>query len=189
MATPSRGRPVEIDRSHLSEVAVRLFDERGFDAVSAAEVAEAAHVSRRSLFRYFPTKADLVWDGFERSLQFLQQLLDESTERDPKRAAMRAIVETAERAPSLETTRTRLRIIDTHPELLAVGSGQLRNQAGILRAFLIGRGIDPLPARVIAIALTMAAFTGYLHWATATEEPHPGPTVRQALEALSEITG
>ncbi|MEH0545202.1 helix-turn-helix domain containing protein [Streptomyces sp. B21-105] len=44
----------------VSEVAVRLFLERGFDAVSVAEVAAAAEISKPTLFRYFPAKEDLV---------------------------------------------------------------------------------------------------------------------------------
>ncbi|MFE0807185.1 TetR/AcrR family transcriptional regulator [Streptomyces sp. NPDC058848] len=44
----------------LSDTAVRLFVEKGFDAVSVAEVAAAAEVSKPTLFRYFPAKEDLV---------------------------------------------------------------------------------------------------------------------------------
>ncbi|MFG3251576.1 TetR/AcrR family transcriptional regulator [Streptomyces sp. NPDC048187] len=44
----------------LSDVAVALFLEKGFDAVSVAEVAAAAEVSKPTLFRYFPAKEDLV---------------------------------------------------------------------------------------------------------------------------------
>lgn len=44
----------------VSDVAVRLFIERGFDAVSVAEVAAAAEISKPTLFRYFPAKEDLV---------------------------------------------------------------------------------------------------------------------------------
>ncbi|MEU9555723.1 TetR/AcrR family transcriptional regulator [Streptomyces fumanus] len=44
----------------LSDTAVRLFLEKGFDAVSVAEVAAAAEVSKPTLFRYFPAKEDLV---------------------------------------------------------------------------------------------------------------------------------
>ncbi|MFF4802665.1 TetR/AcrR family transcriptional regulator [Streptomyces sp. NPDC001351] len=44
----------------VSEIAIRLFLERGFDAVSVAEVAAAAGISKPTLFRYFPAKEDLV---------------------------------------------------------------------------------------------------------------------------------
>ncbi|MGW0862566.1 TetR family transcriptional regulator [Streptomyces sp. NPDC002611] len=44
----------------VSDVAVRLFLEKGFDAVSVAEVAAAAEISKPTLFRYFPAKEDLV---------------------------------------------------------------------------------------------------------------------------------
>ncbi|MFC8519851.1 TetR family transcriptional regulator [Streptomyces sp. NPDC057257] len=44
----------------LSDIAVRLFLEKGFDAVSVAEIAAAAEISKPTLFRYFPAKEDLV---------------------------------------------------------------------------------------------------------------------------------
>jgi AcrR family transcriptional regulator len=53
-------------RTHraLSETAIALFLERGYDAVSVAEIAEAAEVSKRTLFAYFPTKDALVLHRF-----------------------------------------------------------------------------------------------------------------------------
>jgi AcrR family transcriptional regulator len=48
----------------LSDTAIALFLERGFDRVSVAEVAAAAEVSKPTLFRYFPTKEDLVVHRF-----------------------------------------------------------------------------------------------------------------------------
>lgn len=40
--------------------AVRMFTERGYDAVTVADVAEAAGVSAMTVYRHFPTKEDLV---------------------------------------------------------------------------------------------------------------------------------
>lgn len=51
-------------RQTLSEAAVRLFMERGYDNVSVAEVAAAAEVSKPTLFRYFAAKEDLVLHRF-----------------------------------------------------------------------------------------------------------------------------
>ncbi|MBR7676406.1 TetR/AcrR family transcriptional regulator [Streptomyces daliensis] len=44
----------------ISEAAIALFLERGFDQVSVAEIAEAAEVSKPTLFRYFPAKEDMA---------------------------------------------------------------------------------------------------------------------------------
>ncbi|WP_326694155.1 TetR/AcrR family transcriptional regulator [Streptomyces sp. NBC_01766] len=44
----------------ISDAAIALFLEHGFTQVSVAQVAEAAEVSKRTLFAYFPTKEDLV---------------------------------------------------------------------------------------------------------------------------------
>ncbi|MFD7286846.1 TetR/AcrR family transcriptional regulator [Streptomyces sp. NPDC059863] len=48
----------------ISDAAIRLFLAKDFDRVSVAEVAAAAEVSKPTLFRYFPTKEDLVLHRF-----------------------------------------------------------------------------------------------------------------------------
>jgi AcrR family transcriptional regulator len=50
-------------RRLISETAQRLFAERGFDAVTVAEVAREANVSTGTVFNYFPTKEDLFYGG------------------------------------------------------------------------------------------------------------------------------
>jgi AcrR family transcriptional regulator len=52
-------------RQLIAETAARLFAERGFDAVPVAAVARAAEVSEATVFNYFPTKEDLVFQGME----------------------------------------------------------------------------------------------------------------------------
>ncbi|MEW2397832.1 TetR family transcriptional regulator [Streptomyces sp. NPDC046862] len=48
----------------VSDIAIGLFLEKGFDQVSVAEVAAAAEISKPTLFRYFPAKEDLVLHRF-----------------------------------------------------------------------------------------------------------------------------
>src|ERR1044072_8827435 len=50
----------------------RLFAERGFDAVTVAEIAVAADVSEKTVFNHFATKEDLVFAGGEARLAQLQ---------------------------------------------------------------------------------------------------------------------
>lgn len=183
----NRGRPVEIDAARLSRIAVELFAERGYDEVSAAEIAEVAGISRRSLFRYFPTKADLVWDGFHDSLEILSVALLDSGHLPPTAAVIHAVVTAAERTPVLELTRTRLRILAEHSELVSMGLGRLDEQIQLCAAYLRNRGVDDLTARVQAAAITAATFTGYMHWATETGDPTPLPSVQRALDAISAL--
>jgi len=47
-------------RAAIQRHAVRLFREQGYDATSVEQIADAAGVSHRTVFRYFPTKESLV---------------------------------------------------------------------------------------------------------------------------------
>jgi len=49
-------------RTAVADTALRLFMKRGFDHVTVAEVAEAAGVSEKTVFNYFPSKEDLFFD-------------------------------------------------------------------------------------------------------------------------------
>ncbi len=62
MAEGLRERKKRQTRQHISDVATGLFLERGFDAVTIAEVAEAADVSVNTVYNYFPAKEDLFLD-------------------------------------------------------------------------------------------------------------------------------
>jgi len=62
METGRRERKKQQTRQAISDVATTLFLERGFDAVTVAEVARAADVAVQTVFNHFPTKEDLFFD-------------------------------------------------------------------------------------------------------------------------------
>jgi AcrR family transcriptional regulator len=64
----------------IAQTARRLFQEHGFDAVTVADVAREADVSRKTVFNYFPTKEDLIYSGLE---FFEARLLEAIRERKP----------------------------------------------------------------------------------------------------------
>ncbi len=66
-------------RRLLSELALDLFSNRGFDAVTVAEIAEAANVSEKTVFNHFATKEDLLLSGRE---EFWIQLVRDIQERE-----------------------------------------------------------------------------------------------------------
>lgn len=55
-----RARKMARTRDQIAEAAIRLFVEQGYDATTLEEVAERADVHKRTLLRYFPSKAHLV---------------------------------------------------------------------------------------------------------------------------------
>src|ERR1700721_2701950 len=62
MATGLRERKKQETRQAISDVATLMFLERGFDAVTISQVAEAAGVAKMTVTNYFPRKEDLVFD-------------------------------------------------------------------------------------------------------------------------------
>jgi AcrR family transcriptional regulator len=74
-------------RQLIAETARRLFAERGFEAVPVAEVARAAQVSEATVFNYFPTKEDLVYQGME---VFESELLRAVRNRPPGQSIVAA---------------------------------------------------------------------------------------------------
>jgi AcrR family transcriptional regulator len=64
----------------ISDVATRLFYERGFENVTVGEIAEAADVGRMTVFNHFPRKEDMFFDRDEEGRETVRQAL---RQRDP----------------------------------------------------------------------------------------------------------
>lgn len=104
------GRRVE-RQQHIRETiysaAIDLFASKGFDETTTEEVAKAAGVSRRSFFRYFPTKNDLLAE----SVRSYGAVLAEAIEAGSSNADALSVIRNAVRAGAEHTsspeTRTR----------------------------------------------------------------------------------
>jgi AcrR family transcriptional regulator len=82
-----RERKKRQTRELLTDTANRLFADRGFDAVTVAEIARTANVSEVTVFNYFPTKEDLFFGG----MQFFEEtLLDAVRTRAPGESVLEA---------------------------------------------------------------------------------------------------
>jgi AcrR family transcriptional regulator len=72
-----RERKKRAARETIAATARRLFAERGFDAVTVAEIATVADVSEKTVFNHFPTKEDLAFAGREEGLaQFVAAIAE-----------------------------------------------------------------------------------------------------------------
>jgi AcrR family transcriptional regulator len=77
--TAARGGPQT--RARISDVATQLFLERGFDAVTVAEVAREAGVSSVTVFKHFPRKEDLLLDRADDAEQVIRTAVRDGVDR------------------------------------------------------------------------------------------------------------
>ena len=80
-----RERKKQQTQQLILDTATRLFDQRGFDGVTVAEIARAAELSEMTVFNYFPTKEDLVFGRME---FFEERLVAAVEQRDPGESAV-----------------------------------------------------------------------------------------------------
>ena len=155
-----RERKKQQTRTAIRDAAMRLFLERGFDQVSVAEVARAADVSEATVFNYFPTKEDLV---YERMDAFEQELLAAVRERPEGESVLRAFVrfildrsDSAARGDGRRRVAALTRLITASPSLKARERQIVANYTDALSALLAeetGANPDDIEPRVAAEAM------------------------------------
>ena len=86
--------PADPVRSRILRGAARVFGERGYGATSVEAILEAAHVSRRTFYRTFRSKEDVLRTLFDRSVQRLLRAVREQA--DPKKDRQALVVASVE---------------------------------------------------------------------------------------------
>jgi AcrR family transcriptional regulator len=76
-ATGLRERKKQATREALARAGLELFVERGYDETTLDEIADAAGVSTRTIFAYFPCKEDILFSMLERMRDALAHALQE----------------------------------------------------------------------------------------------------------------
>jgi AcrR family transcriptional regulator len=106
-------------RERITDAALRLFAERGFDGVTIDEIADAADVSRRTFFRYFARKEDVIIAWKEQMADQLRAALaerpDEEQPLDAVHGALATV--TAGYAERPELTLGLMRLFEGGPTL------------------------------------------------------------------------
>ncbi|WP_238139307.1 TetR/AcrR family transcriptional regulator [Roseateles aquatilis] len=137
-----RSRKRLATRQGISDVATRLFWERGFDKVTIDEIAAAADVGRMTVFNHFPRKEDLFFDREDEGRETLREAL---RQRDPAISpveTLRLLAHqlVAQQSPYLSFSPAGQSFIDT-----IMGSEALKARARAIR--------DEL-AQVVAVGLS-----------------------------------
>lgn len=157
-------------RDALVAAAFQLFLERGYEQTTVDDIVALAGVGRRSFFRYFPSKEDVVFPDHERCLAEMTAFLAESTDdQDPVQRvcdAVRIVLRMYTENPTFSVQRYRLtkKVPGLRAYELSVVWRYERAFADHLRGRLAGRQDGTLRADVIAAAVAAAHNNALRSW-------------------------
>lgn len=163
------GRRRSTTQAHISNVAIDLFAARGFDEVSVDDVAEAAGIARRSLFRYYPSKNALPWGDFDAHLAYMRDLLNDLDTDVAIDAALRTALLAFNTFDDAEAARhrQRMRVILETAALQAYSMTMYAGWRAVVASFVAARlGLEPedLVPQTVAWTMLGVALSAYEHW-------------------------
>ncbi len=167
---PTRGRPAATSRQDVARAALDLFARQGYDDTTVDEIASAVGISRRTFFRYFESKPDVVWGEFDAELVRLRERLDEAPTTEPLMEVLRRSVMATNRfgAGELDELRMRMVLIGTVPTLVAHSAVRYEEWCDVVAGFAAGRlggSPDDLGPQTVARAALGAAMAAFACWA------------------------
>lgn len=174
----------------LEEAALALFEERGFDLVTVDDIAAAADISRRTFFRYFATKEDVLLADQPRRLEELRAALAARPAEEPALSALRhALLSLAdEHEQNRDLLLRKARIVRATPSLQIRWMGMQRAWEQAVTEMVAERlGVDPLAdlrPGVIAAATLASLRTAIAMWVTAGGRGDLAAMVVEALDLL-----
>ncbi|MFI0982351.1 TetR/AcrR family transcriptional regulator [Streptomyces sp. NPDC021093] len=198
MAEGLRERKKRQTRQYISDVATGLFLEKGFDAVTIAEIAAASDVSVNTVYNYFPAKEDLF---FDRSAGIVDLLARHVRGRDKGESAARAVLR--ELRADVESVSPRVGLMEGYDRFMKVVHGahtlrsrlwyiqqeSLENLEETLREETGADAGDDLPelvaGQIVWVHSTLMAWIGR----EMVEGRAPAEVSRDALLLLDEAEG
>ena len=183
MSRPAAGlreRKKRKTRDTIVRVAADLFAEHGYEKTTIAEIAEAAEVSPRTIFAYFPSKEDILFCDFPELEERLAQALRVRPEGTTALDALREFI-VGSLVPD-HAAMVRKSIVANDETLQRGERARFAPLEELMVAAIaedLGAGPDDIRPRIVAAALT-AAFT-------AVNDPAAPPQPKSPEEAMAKI--
>jgi AcrR family transcriptional regulator len=173
-------------RARLQAAALALYGERGYEETTVAEIAERAGLTKRTFFRHFADKREVLFRGSE----LLEQQMVDAVKAAPASASAFGMIGAALDAAAVrfeevrEFAGLRHRIITASPELQ---ERELLKAASLVAAMtqaLCARGFDDTTATLAAWTSMTIVHVAYEQWAT---DPNQTPFRQIAGDALARL--
>lgn len=176
-ATPIResprraGRRPITSRSEIEHIALDLFTERGFDTTTVDDIAAAAGIGRRTVFRYYASKNDIPWGAFDEQLDQMRGTFAALAGDLPVMAGIRmAVLDFNDVEPAEQPWhRRRLRLILETPALQAHSTLRYAAWRQVVAEYAASRlrlRSDDLLPQTIGHACLGVALAAYERWLT-----------------------
>jgi AcrR family transcriptional regulator len=186
-----KARKQQLVRDAIWDAAIDLFIAKGFDAVTVDEIAQAAGVSRRSFFRYFSSKSDLMAQG----VLLYGAMLRAAIEACPRSSSLREVVERATLEVAQQTaaqprTRPIFRIAEAsaaaREALISALPAIEDHVAAAFEARLRKGSKDPFKPRLLS-ALTLAILNVAVGSWCRNDREDISIIIKRAFSALEEL--
>jgi AcrR family transcriptional regulator len=174
----------------LAEAALTLYAEQGYDATTVSEIAERAGLTKRTFFRHFADKREVLFAGAE-ALEAL--FVDEVAAAPASAAGLDAVAAALDAvAASFEERRPfaarRQQVILANPALLERELIKLATLAGAVAQALRGRGV-PDPAAILTAEAGITVFrVSFERWVDPANTKTFQQVTRESLEGLRAVT-
>ena len=178
-------------KQRISDLATEMFLERGFDAVTVAEIAAAANVAKMTVFNYFARKEDLFFDRTDESLARIADALASRKRGVSPVRALQQLAHTllAERHPFAAVAPNHLRfwaIVEQSPALFA-RAREIGGEITEAIATHLAAAVDEPPdgvTRLLAASIVATWQTAYAESLRAQRANHSQAKVRAAFTDL-----
>ena len=169
-ASERTGRPPVTTPADIERVALELFARNGFEETTVDDIAAAAGISRRTFFRYFASKNDVVWGDFDVLLDGLDEWLSHVAPDAPMLETLSAAVVRFNSVPpeAVPAHRARMSLILHVPALQAHSTLRYADWRGVVARFAARRLAEPVDALApqlvghVALAAAVAAYERWL---------------------------
>jgi AcrR family transcriptional regulator len=176
----------------IEEAAIALFAERGYENVTAADVAEAIGVSRRTFFRYFASKDHVLHaHALRLHARVIRALERRPSDESAATALCNAFLDTADVGEDeRESMRLRNRVLRECQGQSGWATLSPEMAAGLSELVAVRMGLDPdsdLRPKLLVAAIWAAADAAAAHWVAIASEQPLTTTMRYAFNQL--LTG
>jgi len=168
LALQMRAKRSEMMVTELEAVALRLFEQRGFNDVTVEDIASEAHISVRTFYRYFPAKDDVLQLRIERRAERLAAALAARPADEPPMHSLRLALVEAVGAEDLDLLRRWTAVVAATPVVLrgVLGGIMLKGHRVVAEFFgeRLGLASDALVPTMLAAAVGGVVQATHTHW-------------------------